>query len=130
MNELAQALSEKFGLPIESVWADFETIVQRFIKYEIIQSFVTAAIMLVFAAIGGYVLKLVINDYRDCWKLKSDTKFFEYDFDSVWPSIYIAFAIVYIVFAFIMGVVGIVEIFEGTKWILIPEIQIVEWLGR
>lgn len=131
MNELAQALSEKFNLPVDAVWADFETILQRFIKYEIVQSFVVAAIFLVLAAVGVYLLKILVNDYKKCEKSKSDTTFFEYDLDTIWPRIECALIIVFIIVALIFGsLMGIVGILEGTKWILIPEIQIVEWLGK
>ena len=130
MNELAQALSEKFNLPVDVVWADFETIVQRFIKYETIKSFVAAAIILIFAAIGGYVLKNLIDDFNKCRKTESDTNFFEYEYGSVYPNVFSILTIVCAVVGFMICLpLGIVEILEGIKWILIPEIQIIEWLG-
>lgn len=131
MNELVQALSEKFNLPINAVWADFDTILQRFIKYETIKSFAIAAIFLVLAAVGVYLLKILVNDYKKCEKLKSNTTFFEYECGSIWPSVECVFIIAFIIVALIFGsLMGIVGILEGTKWILIPEIQIVEWLGQ
>ena len=131
MNELVQALSEKFNLPVDAVWADFETILQRFIKYETIQSFVVAAIFLIFAAIGFYVLKNLVSDYKKCKNSKIDTTCFEYEYGSVWMTVEGAFAFVFMVVSLILGlIVGIVELMAGIKWILIPEIQTIQWLGR
>lgn len=131
MNELAQFFSEKYGVPIDSVFKDIEGFISRFVTYKIISNIVGAVICLIFFIIITWMLKnFIVGMYKEDNNIKASSKFEEavmqyyYDYEE-----FIVLPLLGIILCFGGLLAGtICTIISAIKWGVAPEIQMLEYV--
>lgn len=131
MNELAQFFSEKYGVPIDSVFKDIEGFISRFVTYKIISNIVGAVICLIFFIIITWMLKnFIVGMHKEDNNIKASSKFEEavmqyyYDYEE-----FIVLPLLGIILCFGGLLAGtICTIISAIKWGVVPEIQMLEYV--
>lgn len=132
MNELAQFFSEKYGVPIDSVFKDIEGFISRFVTYKIVSNIVGAVTCLILFIIFAWILKnFIVGMYKEDNNIKASSKFEEsvMQFYDNSDELTLCLSLLCIILCFDGLLAGtICNIISAIKWGVVPEIQMLEYM--
>jgi hypothetical protein len=128
MEELAQALAEKFNLPIAEVYGNFTEIFQRYVTYKIVGNSIGTVIGLIGMILMIKVFLLYIKDYKLALRDKEDSFFFDYvrGYGVETTANGISVAVIASVLFVCSIICFICSLIDLLGWVLVPEIMFLQ----